>query len=36
MTVEQVVCVSLGSIINAIAFGLGVSVGLSVMKNKGL
>ena len=34
MTIEQLVCVSLGSILQAVVFTLGVAVGVSLTKRK--
>jgi len=36
MTIEQIVCVSFGAIIQAVVFGLGVSVGVSLAAQRGI
>jgi len=34
MTIEQIVCVSFGSILQAVVFALGVAVGISLTKRR--
>jgi hypothetical protein len=36
MTLEQIVCVSFGAILQAIVFGLGVAVGVSLATQRGI